>query len=349
MGEGVAKRVNVFIAVPLPGDCVQRIKKVDPRANVIFDPELIPEPRYVADRVGKPMEWTDEKEERWLGYLAEAEIIFGFDRRHLDRLHELAPNLRWMQGTSTAIGPMTRKMGWVEKGITVTSASGIHSVPIAEFQTMALVGFAKDILHLFRLKQQKKFERYCTGQVRGKTLGIVGLGKNGTEVARIARALGMRVLGVKRTYEGSDPATLNVDELYPKERIRDMFAQCDFVSLTVPTTSETFKFLDYHMFKAMKPGCVVINNSMGTIVVQDDLIRALREGHLGGAALDVFEEEPLPEDSPLWEMDNVLISPHSASCSELEDLNVTDLFTDNLRRYLDGVPLRNVIDPDLQY
>ena len=349
MGERLQRRVNVFISVPLPEDCAKRIREVDPRANVIFDPELIPQPRYVADRVGRPMDWTDEKEELWLEHLAEAEVILGFDRRHLDQLHELAPNLRWIQGTSTALGPITRQMGWVDRGITVTSASGIHSVPIAEFQVMALTGFAKDILHLARLKQQKKFERYCTGQLRGKTLGIVGLGKNGTEVARIARALGLRVLGVKRVFEGSNPATLGVDQLFPRERIRDMFAQCDFVSLTVPTTEETFKFLDYDMFMTMKPGCVVINNSMGTIMVQDDLVRALEEGHLGGAALDVFEEEPLPENSPLWEMDNVLVSPHSASCAEFEDVNMTDLFIDNMRRYLDGLPLRNVIDPELQY
>jgi len=349
MAERKTGPVNVFVVALFPEDCIEKMKNADPRANIIYDSALMPEPRYKADRVGKPTEWTGEMEAKWCEYAAQADVILGFDRRHLDRYTELAPNLKWLQGTSTALGPVTRRMGWVDKGIVVTSASGIHSVPIAEYQLMAMLAFTKDIFHMFKLKGQRKYERYNTGQLRGKTVGIVGLGKNGQEVARLCRAHGMRVLGVKRVYEGANPATLGVDKLYPKEQIREMFAECDFVSLTVPTTDETYKFMDYEMFKAMKPGCVVINNSMGTTVVQDDLIRALQEGHLGGAAMDVFEVEPVPEDSPIWEMDNVLFSPHSASCAEFEDANMTDLFVDNLRRYLDGLPMRNVIDPELQY
>ena len=349
MGDRVDRRVNVFMSVPLPEDCVEKIAEADPRINLIMDRDLLPEPRYTADRVGNPMDWTDEMEEKWQEYLGEAEVIFGFERRHLDRLTDLAPQLKWIQATSTGVGPVTKKMGWVDQGIQVTSASGIHSVPISEFVGMALLAFTKDIFHLFNLKAHKHYERYNTNQLQGKTIGIVGLGKNGTQVAKVARGLGMRVLGVKRVYEGANPATLGVDKIFPKERIQDMFAECDFVSLTVPTTPETFKFIDYDMIKSMKPGCVLINNSMGTTIVQDDLIRALKEGHLAGAALDVFEVEPLPEDSPLWEMDNVLFSPHSASCAEFEDQKITDLFVDNLLRYLDDMPLRNIIDPELQY
>jgi len=349
MGERKEGPVNVFVVALFPDDCIEKMRKADPRARIVYDPELMPEPRYKADRVGKPMEWTDEMEAKWLAHAAEADVILGFDRRHLANYTEVAPNLKWIQGTSTALGPVTKRMGWVDQGITVTSASGIHSVPIAEYQIMAMLAFTKDIFHMFDLKRQKKYERYNTGQLRGRTVGIIGLGKNGQELAKLCRAHGMRVLGIKRTYEGANPATLGVDKLYPKENIKDMLAECDFVSLTVPTTDETYKFMDYEMFKAMKPGCVVINNSMGTTVVQDDLLRAIDEGHLGGAAMDVFEKEPVPEDNPLWNMDNVLFSPHSASCAEFEDINMTNLFIDNLRRYLDGMPLRNVIDPDIQY
>ena len=349
MGERKDRRVNVFIAVPLPEEYVDMIRKADPRINVLHDPDLQPELRYRADRVGKPMDWTDEMEEKWLGYLSQAEVILGFDRRHLDRIKECAPDLKLMQGTSTALGPVTKKMGWVEQGITVTSASGIHSVPIAEYQIMAMLAFTKDIFHMIDLMGQKRYERYCTGQLAGKTVGIVGLGKNGTAVARRARAMGMRVLGVKRVVEGANPGVYSVDEIFPMERIKEMLAQCDFVSLTVPTTSDTLKFMDYDMMKAMKPGSVLINNSMGTTIVQDDLVRVLQEGHLGGAAIDVYEVEPMPADHPLWDCPNVLLSPHSASCAEHEDINMTNLFIDNLLRYLDGMPLRNVIDPELQY
>ena len=349
----VAKRMNervtVFIVAPFPTDCVERIKAADPRADIIYDDTLMPKLRYPADRVGHPLTFTAEMEEKWRGYLARADILLGFDRPRLTHLTELAPRLRWIQATSTAVGPVVKELGWDEKGLTVTSASGIHAVPIAEFVIMSLLAFTKDIFHLFHLKQQKAFQRYCTGQLQGKTLGIVGLGKNGTEVARRATALGMRVLGIKRNHEGANPATLGVDQIYPKDHIHAMLGQCDFVSLTVPTTPETHQYMDDSKFKAMPPGSVLINNSMGTIVNEEDLIRALQEGHLGGAALDVFAKEPLDPQSPLWEMDNVLLSPHSASCAQWEDAKMTDLFIDNLRRYLDGLPLRNVIDPERQY
>ena len=342
-------KVVVFIVAPFPPEFVEKMQRADPRAEIIYDRTLMPDIRYRADRVGYPLTFPPEMEERWRRYLAQAEVILGFDRPRLAQLRELAPRLRWIQATSTAVGPITKKMGWLEQGITVTSASGIHSVPIAEFVVLALLAFTKDIFRLFRHKQEKKFERYCTGQLQGKTLGIVGLGKNGTAVAKRASALGMRVLGIKRTHQGTDPAPLGVDEMYSKENIHDMLGQCDFVSLTVPTTRETYQYMDYDMFKAMRPGSILINNSMGTIVKEEDLIRALEEGHLGGAALDVFAQEPLDPDNPLWEMENVLISPHSASCAEWEDAEMTELFIDNLRRYLDDKPLRNAIDPELQY
>ncbi len=342
-------RVNVLVAVPMPDECVAMMEAADPRARIIYDRTLIPQQRYVADRVGQPLEFTAAMETRWRSYLAAAEVILGFDRRHLAELPQLAPNLKWVQATSTGVGPTVSQLGWAQRGIVTTSASGIHSVPISEFVMMAMLCFTKDIFHLFNLKAQRRHERYCTGQLRGKTLGIVGLGTNGRQVARSARGLGMRVLATKRQVQGCTAKNLGVDALYAPEQTRELLGQCDFVVLTVPTTPETLRFMDEDMFRAMKPGSIFINNSMGTTVVQDDLIRVLGDGHLGGAALDVYEVEPVPADSPLWDMDNVLMSPHSASCAEDEDINMTRLFLDNLDRYLDGLPLRNVICPDLQY
>ena len=342
-------RLETLIAVPMPKDCIDLIEQADPRIHVIYDPELMPEPRYTADRVGQPMEWTEAMDTKWRGHLARAEVLLGFDRRNMKNLHEVAPNLRFIQGTSTGIGPVVKNMGYVEQGIEVASASGIHAVPIAEFQMMAMLAFTKDIFHLFDLKGKKQFERYCTGQLMGKTLGIIGLGKNGTAAAQRARAMGLRVLGIKRVAEGANPAVYGVDAIYPKEQIDDMLGQCDFVALTLPTTPETKGLMNEERFRAMKPGSVLINNSLGSTVVEPDLIKALEDGHLRGAALDVFATEPLPKDSPLWDMEHVLFSPHSASCAEYEDINMTRLFIDNLRRYLDGMPLRNRIDPELGY
>jgi len=349
MVKRINRTVTVFVVVPFPAGCIDRMSKADPRVELIYDRTLIPERRYRADRVGKPMDWTVDMERRWCEHAARAEVMLGFHKPHLDRLREVAPNLRWLQGTSTGIGPITHEMGWVDQGILVTSARGIHNIPIAEFHLMAMLAFTKDIFHMLDLQSEKRFERYNTGQLRSKTLGIIGLGANGTELARLARALGMRVLGTKRTVEGANAALLGVDRLYPRSQLGEMLAECDFLSITPPGTPETEGMLDYDMLRRLKEGAVLINTSRGTVVVEEDLIRVLEEGHLRGAALDVFRTEPLPQDNPLWDMDNVLVSPHSASCAEFEDQLMTDLFIENLRRYLDGLPLKNVIDPELQY
>lgn len=157
------------------------------------------------------------------------------------------------------------------------------------------------------------------------------------------------MLGTKRTVAGQSCRLLHLDELYPAERLCDMLPHCDFLALTLPATPEVQGLIDKRMLSLMKPGSVLINVSRGTTVIESELIEALRTGHLRGAALDVFEREPLPSDSPLWRMDNVFISPHSASCAEFEDENITHLFIDNLKRFLDGRQLRNVIRPELQY
>ena len=342
-------RVNVFVAVPMPGESLCLIDRVDPRVNLIYDERLVPKQRYTADRKGQPMEWTPEKEAGWLEHLKETDVMFGFDSRHMENLKELAPNLVWIQGTSTGIGSVVAQLGWADQGIVTTSASGIHSTPLAEFATWAMLSFAKDMFHMNNLKRQHRFERYCTGQLRGKTLAVIGLGSVGSEVARQAQALGMRVLGTKRTVTGVKPETLHVDKLYAPSDLKAMLAECDYLVVSVPATPEVFGLVDDEMLSVMKPGAVVINICRGTTVVESALIKHLQSGHLRGAALDVFEKEPLPPDSPLWDMENVIISPHSASCAEYEDINITDLFIDNLRRFLDGRPLRNVIRPELQY
>jgi phosphoglycerate dehydrogenase-like enzyme len=342
-------RVNVFVVVPMPPDCIELMRKVDPRVNLIYDETLIPKQRYVADRKGEPMEWSDEKEKCWLEYLTDADVMFGFDSRHMKSLPALAPKLRWIQGTSTGIGPAVADAGWAEHGIVTTSASGIHSTPLAEFVTWAMLSFEKGMFHINDLKRQHKFERYCTGQLRGKTLAIIGLGKVGAEVARQAQALGMRVLGTKRTVTGVKPETLHVDRLFAPTDLKAMLSECDYLVVSVPATPEVFGLVDDEMLSVMKPGAVVINICRGTTVVESALIKHLQSGHLGGAALDVFEKEPLSPSSPLWDMENVIISPHSASCAQHEDINMTDLFIDNLKRFLDGRPLRNVIRVDLQY
>jgi len=178
-------------------------------------------------------------------------------------------------------------------------------------------------------------------------LGLVGLGGVGREIARLARAIGMRVLAIRRSPGEActgDAAVPDVEAVYSPDRLRELLAVSDYLTLILPHTEETAGLIGKAELAAMKPGAVFINIARGSIVDEPALIDAIRCGHLGGAALDVFAVEPLPPESPLWDMPNVLITSHTVSTAMDENELVVDLFCDNLRRYLAGEPLRNLFD-----
>jgi phosphoglycerate dehydrogenase-like enzyme len=181
-------------------------------------------------------------------------------------------------------------------------------------------------------------------ELPGRTVVIFGCGSIGKEVARLARGLGMKTVGLKRSTEGLLAAEMNLDELLPASAFRDVLPRAEFLVLCAPHTPETEGILGSTELALMPHGAMLINIARGALVDEDALVAALRSGHLASAALDVFREEPLPASSPFWSMPNVLVSPHSASTSDRENGRITDLFCDNLRRYLAGQPLRNVLD-----
>jgi phosphoglycerate dehydrogenase-like enzyme len=189
-----------------------------------------------------------------------------------------------------------------------------------------------------------RWERFAGEHIRGRTLGVVGLGRVGREVARLARAAGMRVVAIRRSTGGAGTVAEGVDALYGSAQLPLLLAESDYVALTVPLTTETAGLIGEAELLAMKPGAVLVNVSRGAVVDESALIRVLQAGHLRGAALDVFAVEPLPPESPLWDLPNVLVTPHSMSTAVGENALVVDLFCDNLRRYLAGEPLRNVFD-----
>ncbi len=177
----------------------------------------------------------------------------------------------------------------------------------------------------------------------------MGMGSIGTEVAKMARAFGMRTVGVKRTVAGADRDSLHLDELHGFTDLHAALAGAEHLVLAAPHTSETEDLVGENELALLARGAVVVNVARGALLDETALIRALRSGHLAGAALDVFAEEPLPADSPLWDMPNVIVSPHSASTSDRENGRITDLFCENLRRYLAGESLLNVLDTDALY
>lgn len=336
---------TIVIASYLEPEHVERIRQVSPQVNVVYEPELIASPRYPADHTNK-ITRSAEDEARWCELLRQADVLFDFDHTHHDDLPELAPRLHWVQATSAGIGQFVRRLRYAERmpNTVFTTASGVHAQPLAEFCIMAMLMWSRNCWQMQRDQEARRWERFGATDLRGRTLGIVGVGNVGREVARMARALGMRVIGNKRTVAGVDPTALDLDALYRPNELPELLRQSEYLVLIAPHTDETENLIGARELALLPQGAVLINIGRGSIVDEPALIAALESGHLGGAALDVFASEPLPADSPLWSMPNVLVSPHSASTSDRENARLTDLFCDNLQRWLAGAPLRNVLD-----
>ena len=321
-------------------DLVERIRKVDPRLQVTYRPELLGRPRFPGDHTA-PVERTADQDAEWAALLREAEILFDVYRPQSSNLPERAPNLRWIQFSSSGIGGFVESMGLADSPVVVTNVAGIHAVPLAEFVLFAMLYFAKAMPRILADQRRHRWERLAVRNVRGMTLGIVGLGAVGREVARQARQAGIRVVAVRRSAGGAGP---DIETLYPPERLGDLLAASDAVALSVPHTRETVGLIGRTALSSMRKGGVLINISRGSVVDEPALVEALRSGQLGGAALDVCAVEPLPDESPLWDLPNVLITPHSMSTALGENELIVDLFCDNLHRFLSGRPLRNLFD-----
>ena len=335
--------LTVLIASYLEPVHVRRIEASSPAVHVRYDPELLAPPRFNADHSGRPdFRRTPDQEARFGGWLAEADVLFDFDRTLAPRLPTLAPRLRWIQATSSGIGPFVRDAGLDRSGIRITNAAGIHAVPLAEHVLLALLHFVKDVPARLRDQRAHVWERFCGRELRGMTAGVVGLGAVGSEVARTLRAVGVRVVGVRRTPVG-DPAALNVDEATTPDRLHELLPRCDALVLIAPHTPETEGLIGARELALLPEGAVLVNIARGALIDEDALVSALRSGHLGGAALDVAAVEPLPATSPLWGLPNVLLTAHSASTVERENERLTDLFVENLRRFRIGEPLINEV------
>ncbi len=272
------------------------------------------------------------------------------------------PALEWVQLHSAGASPWLDSPLF-EKGVVVTNASGIHSTPIAEYtfaQILALRRRVPRMLELQRRNQwpENRWDSFAVPELRGSALGVVGYGRIGREVARLGAAFGMEVLAVRRSVDTErehprwSPAPDwddSVVEVMGHDGLHSLLEQSDFVVIALPLTDETRHIIDADALRAMRPDAYLINIARGAIIDEPALIRALEEGWIAGAGLDVFEEEPLPADSPLWNMDNVILSPHVAGFTPHYDDRASDLFAENLRRYLAGEPLLNRFDPARGY
>lgn len=341
-------QVKVLIGTPLEADLVERVRAVDPRLDVTHRPDLLGQPQYEVDH-HPPAGRDAAREAEFRALLAETEILFDFDTATAPLLATIAPRLRWIQTTSAGVGQAVRHYGLGATDVIVTTSSGVHATPLAEFVAMAMLMFVKRFFYIDALKSRREFTRFCADSLPGKTLALVGPGRVGREVTRVARALGVRVTALGRTTHSAEE--LGVDRVYTRADLRSMLAEADFVVLIMPHTAETEGMIGAEELACLKPSAILINIARGQVIDEDALIAALREGRIAGAALDVFRREPLPPDSPLWSLPNVIINPHSASTASGENAKIIDIFCENLRHYLDGHPerMRNILDKVLLY
>jgi phosphoglycerate dehydrogenase-like enzyme len=343
------RRVPLLIASPFEAEYVARIEAVDPCLEVLYEPDLLGRPRYPGDHTGAPFQRTPAQQARWEALLARAEIMWDFDMASMSNLLQRAPRLRWVQATSAGVGQFAKRHGLLETNLIITSASGVHAGPLAEFALMAMLMFTKDVARMERDRQARRWDRCAVRELAGQTVVIVGLGRIGSAVAAAARAFGVRTIGIVRAPAGRSAQASGVDQLAGPESLLELAPQADTLVICAPHTPQTGGLVSAEIIAALKPGAVVVNVGRGQVIDEEALLNALREGRLRGAALDVFHREPLPADSPFWELENVIISSHSASTGLGENARLTDLFADNLRRYLDEAPLRNVLNKDLLY
>jgi phosphoglycerate dehydrogenase-like enzyme len=282
----------------------------------------------------------------------EAEVLCSF--RPPANALELTPGLRWIALVSAGADSALRAGLVRPGGPIVTTANGVHAIQMGEHVFGMLLMWARRWPTLLELQRERSWPDHAQWQalrgveLNGATLGIVGLGAIGRQIAHLGRAFGMRVLGVRRSAQvgQTDP---DVDALFPPEKLREMLARADYVVIAAPSTPETHHLIGEAELAAMKPTAFLVNIARGALVDEPALIRALGEGRIGGAGLDVFEREPLPPDSPLWMMPNVIISPHAAGSSPVYSRRFTDLLLENLARYRAGEPLRNVVQPERGY
>lgn len=250
--------------------------------------------------------------------------------------------LRWVSVGGSGTDHLA---GWDPARLTVTNAAGVAADMMAEYTLGAMLHFSLDLAGFARAKAARQWIAGKVTPIEGRRVLILGMGQTGQAIAKRCTAMGMHVTGVR-----ARPAPMpDTDAVHGIDALPDLWGDADFIAICVPLLDSTRGLVDHTAIRAMKPGAVVIDVSRGGVTDQTALARALAEGHLGGAALDVFENEPLPETSPLWALENVILTPHCSSVYDGWDLKSVGMFAENLTRYRRGEPLTNIVDPTRGY
>jgi D-2-hydroxyacid dehydrogenase (NADP+) len=279
------------------------------------------------------------------GLVEQVEIAYGgFPRQHWPA----AKRLRWLQTTGAGVNGLMTPAVLASEAV-ITNASGIHAEPITEHMFGLLLMHTRRLAGAWDQQREKEWNPRPLSQsvtmLAGRTLGVLGVGAIGAHSARVGAAFGMSVLGLRRTGEPCP----HVETMFTPDARLDFFAACDVVMNSLPLTPRTRGFMGREEFAAIKPGAIVLNTGRGPTIDTDAMVEALRDGRLGGALLDVTDPEPLPVEHPLWSMENVIITPHYSGSHPGYNRRAAAIFLENLRRYVAGEPLVNVVDKDEGY
>jgi phosphoglycerate dehydrogenase-like enzyme len=339
--------VNIVIGSYLEPELVEKIEAFSSDVRVHYRPDLLPVPRYACDHSAPARDLSPQQLDEWKATVALADVFFDFDWNDPAGMPEHCANLKWVQATSAGIGSFMVRTKLDQSSVVFTTAGGIHAAPLAEFTLMGALYFTKGIPYLMENKREHHWQRYTTRQLKGMRALVVGLGGAGREVVRQFAALGVQVTGLGRT--GRNYEIDGLARVIDRTELDSVLPDVDFLILSCALTSETQGMIGAQQLELLHSEAVVINISRGQVVDQKALFLALSNRTIGGACLDVFEEEPLPADDPMWGMDNVIISPHSASTVKSENESLVNLFLENLRNWQDGLPLKNSYNPVAGY
>lgn len=249
-----------------------------------------------------------------------------------------ATSVKWMHTFSAGVdSPFFVQL--MERGVRLTNSSGATASPIAQTTVLYMLALSRNVRAWFQHQEKHEWTRHEFAELDGARLAVIGMGPIGIEIARLGVALNMNVEAIRRTPSGDEPCpTFSFDQLH------SVLARADWVAVALPLTDNTRQIFNAETFAIMKPGACFINVGRGELVDEESLVATLQSGHLAGAALDVFATEPLPPDSPLWDMDNVIITPHSSSASTQSGLRSEEIFLKNLARYVAGEPMVNEVN-----
>lgn len=336
--------VKVLINVPIESELVDRIKVVSPLLDVQRGLEY--------SFAEKHNDFSHKKEYDLV--LADVDIIYG-DSPPIDVMKR-APNLKWVHSITAGVDSFLRDTEFRNSPVRLTNSSGVAAVSMAEFVIHDMLMFVKRARWCFELQKEHQWKKSTmnkkivnpTDDLCSKTIGIVGLGDIGREVARLAKGFNMKVMATRRSTKVISH-TKNVDILLPKDQLGKLLSESDFVVLSLALTPETENYIGEKELHMMKGTSYLINVARGNVIDENALIKALEEKWIAGAGLDVFKNEPLPTESELWNMPNVIISPHISAETEEYEARATERFCTNLLRFIEGKPLKHLVNKSRGY